>query len=150
MQAAVDVKEALIAICAAQLSGAQRIPNAYFLQANNQLIIANGYGVALGSGELQGRELTQRIQVQRAYDIHLVRLMPATAHDSSGRDLVEESMVLDAGKLLRAVEVESTLGHTAIKTDYSGDSGIQFLTTDRGNYLLLTISFNVLYNESLT
>lgn len=150
MQAAIDVKEALIAICAAQLSGAKRMPNAYFAQANNQMILSNAYGVALGPGQPQRREIAQRMQIARSFDVHLVRLMPATQHDAAGRDAVEESMVLDAGKIIRAVETESTLGQTAIQTDYKDDSGILFLETDRGNYLLLTISFNVLYNESLT
>lgn len=150
MQAAINVKDALLAICAAQLTSAKRIPNAYFAQANSQLILANGYGVALRGGEPGTRELNQRMQVSRGYDIHLVRLMPATSHDATTRDDVEEAMVLDAGKILVAVESESTLGQSAIKSDYTGDSGIEFLSTDRGNYLLLTISFNVLYSESLT
>lgn len=144
---------ALAAKMASIYTTAVRLPNAYDVKANNDLYLANGYGIAVGAatlpGELQEVGCHQDI-VRRTFRLVLTRQLTSTEHDTSTRYAVEEAILEDARLLRRAIDQDVTLAGNLDTLDYIGDDGVEFLASDALQFLKFSMTIVVVYHDDLT
>lgn len=145
------IRNALVsAVASALATDYQRIPNPYSAGDNNALILNKGYGVAIGPGQKVDLEVCN-MSIDRTFNVILVRVAAASEHDITTRDSIEAALCEDIQAIRLELERNSnTLSGNAVRTDYLGDSGIEFLVNpDSGfKYYSTNISVSVLYQES--
>lgn len=145
------IQAAMIAVVDRALGagGYQRIPNPYLLEANSDVVLEKGYGVAVGPGQREDVELG-RMYMRRLFNVALVRVIAATDHDVVGRDGVETALLED----LQAIRLElerndPTLQGLASTTDYESDAGLQLLVSPSAKFYSLHMTWTVLYQDSI-
>lgn len=145
------IRDNLVSLVAGALDAEYlRIPNPYSAGDNNQLILNRGYGVAIGGAQRVDMELC-KMAMERTFNIVLVRVAAASEHDVTTRDAIEIGLLEDVQSIRNDIELDSTLSGQAIRTDYVGDSGIEFLINqDSGfKYFSISISVAVTYQEAI-
>jgi len=64
------------------------------------------------------------------------------------RQEVERFLMDEQLKLIKAINADGQLNDLLAKSDFSGDNGIEFVFTDRNNYLSLVSAFRFEYHQS--
>lgn len=122
-----------------------RLPNPYDVQANTFLHLRQGYGIEIGPGNNTERYVGCLSTWERTYTIILVRRVVTTENNTDVRVTIEKAIMDDHESLLKAFELNSSLGEVAIKTVVQSDGGINFLDVDRQKFLATSINLIVEY-----
>ena len=141
------IYDALVSVVGGVITTYKRIPNPYFIDENNQLLLAKGFGIGVGSGTRRDLEVC-KLAWNRIFTVVLVQQITTTDNNVNDRIDIEKAMLEDHFAIIRAIESASTLNGNDIKADVLGDSGMQFLTGDRLKYLSISIDINILYQET--
>jgi hypothetical protein len=146
-----SVVDALETIVSSALPDWSRLPNPYQTEANNKLVMAKAFGIAVGDGQPQRLELNNYGNV-RQFAVILVNQVFATEHDIEGRVAVDKELLEAYSTLRRAVELSQTLGlNGVINTTYQSDTGLGFMSGADGlQFMVISIGFSVLYKETLS
>jgi hypothetical protein len=145
-----DIYNAWVALITAELPSYRRLPNPYAADANANVILNKGFGIAVGGGTNTERNLGCKLSISRDFGIILTKQIAKTDHDTSGRADQEKALFEDQYALIKAVEQDPDLGGTAAKAYYVSDGGLEILDLETGRYFVLATQFNVEYFETLT
>lgn len=127
-----------------------RIPNPYAPEENPELFLRKGYGIGIGSAENSRRLICGYFSINRNFSILLINQILTTDSNSSSRGDFERLLMEDHYSLINALEVDNNLGGAAVKTNFTADSGIQFVAGEMGKYILCELTFEVEYLEPIS
>lgn len=147
-----DTHGILTTIATAQLSGHKQLANPYDLPSNPAMALQKGWGIRYGSGANSFRHLSNLLTIAREFTIVVTRQFIANDVDPSARVTVEKALMEDAILVAKAVEADPNLTATAMKAEFLGDTGIEFLPSgefEGYGYLTIGINFAVEYRETL-
>jgi hypothetical protein len=148
MTAISNVYTALESFVAAQLPTYKRLANGYAIEANSELILTKGWGLAIGPGTNSNRFVGCKHSTARQVVITLTNQASATEHDLANHKAQELAILEDAYKLRKAIESDPDLATTVAIATWSDDTGIEFLEGDRFRFYRIGLTFNVEYIES--
>ncbi len=129
------------------LTGYLRIANPYAIENNPAMILAKGYGLAIGPGVNTQRYVGCIQTWQRSFTIVVSRQLVNTENDATGKAIIEVAMLNAHEDLLTAFESDPTLGGVDIKAVITDDSGIQYLEGQDGKFLAIEMVLSVEYQK---
>ena len=150
MSKVTTVYNALQALIEANLTSYSKIPNPYVVDDNVALLLTKGYGIGYGAGENTERQVGCFLSINRLFTVVLVNQVTVTENNLTGISSLEKALMEDAVTLLDALEQDADLQGNSIKAVYRSDSGIGFIDSELGKYLLLEIEVGIEYLENLT
>lgn len=145
-----DIVDGLGDMLAAAFPHKKRFPNAYDIPSNNQLYLADGYGIAVGPGARQDLEVGCNIYYERAFAISITKEIAATAHDTDKKVSIDKEILEEFNTLRLALEKDLTLGGKCIDIEYTADSGLQFTSEEEQRYMIISLTVVAQYREALT
>jgi hypothetical protein len=131
----------------------KKMDNPYSPDLNNDKILNKGFGFYLGAANNSNRVLDCSISIERQVLIHLTRVNRGTERDVSIRQNAEKELLEDHRLLLNNILKDNSLSSTESiisRFEYQTDNGIEFVFSERGNFLLLTSIFDLEYIENIT
>lgn len=131
-------------------SGYTRIPNPYNLGENDQNILRQGYGLALGPANNAKSELSCNMQIQRIFNVVVAREFLKLEHDVDGGQDVDKALMEDMRLVLRDFETYTSLNSGNVIMGYDSDGGIELLKAESRSFLFLRAQFTMKYFERLT
>lgn len=126
-----------------------RLPNPYKPEENNELFLKQGYGLALLGASSPRPILSCKLSVARDINIVLTRKYFARENDFEGKSSAELQLLEDQFLLIQDFHKDTTLNETATMMKYVSDAGIQYVSTEKDQFLLLETTFAVEYFEDL-
>jgi hypothetical protein len=144
-----DAVTNLASLIETNLSGYQRLANPYLPENNPELLLKQGYGIRIGSATNTDRELGAVISIERSFTVIFTRRFDLIDSDVEGKGEAELALVEDSIVLSKLIENDPTLSGAAARSRYVSDSGIEFLYSNKNNFLKTEISYSVEYFESL-
>lgn len=145
------IHDALVTAVTGVLPGRTQLPNPYDPEANNELYLTNGFGVAVGPGIRTDRLISCHMSWQRTFVVLLVNQISTTDHNTSGREDITKNLLEDHFLVFDLLE-KTTLSST-IKAEVFSDTGITVLRPEGDGlrrYLLTEIDVSAEYLEDLT
>ena len=127
-----------------------RLPNVYKPEENSERFLDLGYGVALLSGQNTNRNVNCKFSVERTFQVVLTRKFYALEADPTGKADAEKALFEDQYKLINDFEQDISINGAAMYTRYVSDGGIEYVSGEKDNYLMLRTEFAVEYLESFT
>jgi hypothetical protein len=141
-----DFKNKIIALLASHV----QLTNPYAVEENTEGALNQGFGVIFGAGENTRRLVGCKMSVARNFNLVLTRKFYAQELNISGKETTAKDLFEDQKTVILEIEKNPTIGSTAIaKIDYVNDNGIEFVFTEKDNYLKLETTFRVEYFETL-
>lgn len=150
MTAIADIYDAIVLKLGTNLPTFKRIPNPYSLDENTALLLRKGYGIAIGAGTNTERYVGCLVTWQRDYTIGIVTQVVNTENDTLGRAEIEKDLIDAHDLVLKSFETDPSLGGKCIKAVITDDSGIEYISGDKGRYLALELTLRVEYQETST
>jgi hypothetical protein len=129
-------------------SGWVRLPNPYKPEENNELYLKQGYGIALGSGENTNRVVNCKFSINRTMTIVITRKFYAREDDASAKATTEKQLFEDQYELINDLEQDFTVNDSTMYTRYISDGGIEYISGEKDNFLMLRTEFSVEYLET--
>ena len=126
-----------------------RLPNPYKINENAEPFLRQGWGIALGGANNTNRELACRMSIARTFDVSIVRKFYSVEGSVDNKETVEKQLVEDQILLIKDFCDNTALPNSFGIVNYDSDGGIEYVSGERDNYLVLRTSFNVEYFESI-
>lgn len=133
-----------------EASGWFRLPNAYNPEANNDQILRQGWGLAVGAGSNAHSELSSYLTITRTLSLVICREVFKTDHDTSGISTVEKTLLGDLRLIAKDFETNQTLnnGSGTGFCSYEDDAGIEFLKD--GAFMAIKANFTIKFRENIS
>lgn len=147
-----DIFDDMNSEIAALLPGATQFPDVLSLDTQPTGYLTFGFGVVFGPAVNTNRELGCKLSIQRSMAVVLTRLIGATDTDTGAFSAAQKQILEDQFLLIRNWEQEVTLANGKAKILFSGDGGLEVLSTQdqAGRFFVLTSDFSVEYFEDIT
>lgn len=126
-----------------------RLPNPYDILENPEILLRNGYGIALADGANSNRLVSCKLSVQRTFTIILTKQITTTENNVTQLLDIEKSLYEEHYTLIKAVEEPITLGGNAAQVRFTDDPGTAFVSAERGKYYILSPNVLVEYLEDI-
>lgn len=125
------------------------LTNPYILEDNAEPIAAAGWGVtALSNTNLQ-RTASCIYTLGRDVEVVLTNLVVGTDRQMAQRQAVEAKLMEDQIRLIQAIDADGQLHDLLAKNDFIGDNGIEFVFTEKNNYVALVSTWNIEYHQKI-
>lgn len=145
-----DVFNAYISKIEATLPTYARIANPYERSRNANIILRKGFGVGIGPAVNSDRLTGCQTSFARTFYVVLINQIIAKENDADGLSDNELLLMEDAFSLAKAVELDQTFNGVAATSKILGDSGIEFLSNDKGvKFFLTELEFETEYFDNL-
>jgi hypothetical protein len=145
-----DIYDSLHTNVASVLTSHVRLPDPFNLENNNEQFLRLGYGIATLSAENTNREICNKIWLRRAFQVKVTRQVVTREFDSSGKGTVEKNLLEDLKLVYNLFYKQDLQISGANNVRITGDDGIQFVYTEKINFITVSINIDVEYNETLT
>ncbi len=152
MSAISDLYDALVTRLEAVLpyaSGFTRIPNPYDLSDNNDQMLRQGWGLAVGPAANANRELSCNLHVDREFTVSISRELFKLEHDVEARADVDKQLMEDLRLVFKDFEKQTTLNTGLRFCTYVSDSGIESIRGESQVFLTIRAQFRTVYIENL-
>lgn len=106
-----------------EASGWTRIPHAYDVESNSDLMLRMGWGVTLNNQSVKMGTLCN-YQTERTIGVVISRECMFTDHDADGVAEVEKQLMEDLHLIVKDFETNQMLNDGAMFTGYTNDGGI--------------------------
>lgn len=145
------VYDDFITLIESSLPEHKRLSDPYLLVKNTDAAKRKGYGLKYGAGELQpANSMSCDILLRRDFIVVLSRLVYGRESEPSRKAETEKALMEDLFTLVSSIESDPTMGSTAVlASGYINDNGIEFLSIDSDNVMMIQAIFNVRYREDL-
>ncbi len=125
------------------------LKNPYILDDNPETILATAWGVAaLPSTNLE-RTASCIYTLARDVEIVLTNVVYGTEMDVAKRQAVEAKLIDDQIRLIKAIDQDTALNDLLAKNKFIGDNGIEFVFTEKNNYLAIVSTWNIERHEKV-
>lgn len=143
-----DIQTALESLIETTLPDYVKLPDSYDSEDNAVINLEKGYSTGFGAGLNNSDNFCKgEIRVQRAMSFILTNTYTANL-DPTYRSSLEKSMMDDHTAVLKAIECSDQLGGSLI-VEYDFDSGIEYLTTEFKQFIIITTTISVDYIEGV-
>lgn len=134
---------------AAVLTSHVEIVNPYVPDAGPDFDFRLGFGVGVGPARDPQNTASCRYRIQREFVVTLTRRLYLTNKEINDRITVEKNLLEDLNLVIARISASSVLNSAnGIElTQYSGDSGIEFLRFGRTDLLMIQANFETTYVE---
>jgi len=143
----------LIALIGTTFTGAnakKELVDPYNISENNDIILKNGFGVILGQTSNPKGILGSQILLERTIELVFTKQHVGSDRDTAARRTTEKLLLEDELLMIKGIWGEGgTLSETVPYLLYSGNEGLSYVFSEKKNFLMLKMIFNVKYNESL-
>jgi len=139
----------LVSLCEGALPDHKRIPNPYALEQNSELILEQGWGLVVSTGENTNRQIGCDKSYSRSFQIIITRKITTTDHNIDQRTAIEKQILEDLHLVWSALENDSDLTGQTAQTIQVLDGGLEFFEGDRAKYLGVIIDVFAEYFEQL-
>lgn len=143
------IYDALQTLVESNLTTYTKIPDPYKLEDNTELFLVKGFGIGMGNGENTERLVCGYISIRRSFTIALVNKVTTTENNLSSIATSEKNIMEDCYTLIKALEADTDLQGNCVKSTYLSDSGIEFIDSDLGKYLLLQMEVDIEYLDAV-
>lgn len=151
MSKATDSYEALKDRIETVLPTHNRLIQPYKPEENPEDRIKKGYGIQIGPGENTNRNISCKISIKRDMIVVLTRKWFAKELDRDAKEVTEKALLEDQFLVIADFEADPTLGAsgTVVNSAYVSDSGVDFIFTNKDNFIKLETTFSLEYLEDL-
>lgn len=125
------------------------LTNPYVLEDNEEPISAKGWGVGVLAGNNTRRTVSCLYSFNRDFEVILSNIIIGTNRDMAERQAVEAKLMEDQIKLVSAIDADGSLNDLLAKNDFIGDNGIEFVFTEKNNYVALVSTWNIEYHQKV-
>lgn len=147
MSKIVDIENALNSIIEATLPSYVMLADAYDTPDNININLDKGYSTGFGPATRGSSDFCKGdVDIERTIIVALTNVY-APNLDSSYRQSLEQSLMNDHFSMVGAVECNPTLNQNCIVASYAGDQGIEYVTDDRKQYIVIFTNFLIRYIE---
>lgn len=148
MSKANQILEYLVKKCETLFPEKKQLFNPYTIQTNNELYLADGFGV--GFGAITNPEfISGCIRINQDFIIPISRKFYARENDSEKRQDYEQILMEEAARLIKDITKDVNLGGHATRSNFTGSPGIQQVFSESQQYIFLTLTFNASFKENL-
>jgi hypothetical protein len=130
-------------------NGWMKLPNAYAINQNPDIMLKKGYAVGIGAGSNTKKSLGNLISIRRNLFVHLSRALDALDLDVSLRQTTEKTLLEDLKLLVADVETAQTLNAGQIFVTFEGDDGIESIDGESSEFRAIKANFVIEYFEQL-
>lgn len=127
-----------------------KLSDSYETPDNAGIVLVKGYSVGFGPAERTSDEFCQGfIRIRRSYQIVLTNVYTPTL-DADFRETLENNLMEDAFKVMKALERDPTLTGENINSFFATDNGLEYLIDDRKQFIIVVITASAEYYEETT
>ncbi len=145
-----SVYDAFVTRIGAVLTSHVRLSNAYSIEENTEPALKLGWALQIGPAIKSPRHISCKISIVRTFNLVLTRKVYASELDATAKASTDKSLLEDQFLVIEDVEGEPTMGSAVVaKSNFLGDSGVEFVHTDKDNFIKLVSQFEVEYFEDL-
>lgn len=127
------------------------IPNPFELDQNNDNLLKDGYGIFYGAASLPEFDLGIHIQgYLREFNIVLAKKVYRLEVDSQPFETVQLALLEDQNTMVNSLANVRSIDPNVVRLEYVSDSGVEFIFSEKNNYLAITTNFDVSYKELKT
>lgn len=145
-----DIYDDLHSVVASVLTSHVRLPDAYNLAKNNEKFLKLGYAIATLPAENTEREICNKIWLSRSFQIKITRQVIARELDSTGKGDVEKLLLEDLKLIYNEFYKQDLIITGSNNVDIAGDDGIEFIYSEKINFISIAMNIDVEYYETLT
>lgn len=143
-----QIADYLVEKCRTLFPGKKQLFNPYAMETNNELYLADGFGV--GFGALQEiNSVTGCLNFSQDFIIPLSRKFYALENDAEQRQDFEKELMEEAVALIKNIAKDVQLGGKANRCVFTGSPGIQQVFSESQQYIYITLTFNASFRENL-
>lgn len=147
MSKIVDIENALNALIESTLPGYVMLSDAYDTPDNINIHLEKGYSTGFGSAIRGSSDFCKGdVDIQRVMVVALTNVY-APNLDASNRQSLEQSLMNDHFSLIGAIECNPTLNGNCSIATYTDDQGIEYVTDDRKQYIVIFTNILIRYIE---
>lgn len=147
MSKIVDIQNALNQIIETTLPDYVMLSDAYDTPDNVNIHLEKGYSTAFGAGDRGSSDFCKGdVDIQRTMAIALTNIY-APNLDADNRQSLEQGLMDDHFEMLGAIECNPTLNGNCSISTYTNDSGIEYVTDDRKQYIVIFTNILIRYIE---
>lgn len=141
--------DAIVDRLEAVLPSHTRLPNPYKVDENTELFLRQGWGLALTSGTNPNRNLSCRISTLRSFEIIITRKFYSLESSVTNKEATEKQLIED--QLLVIIDFcnNSSLPSALGVVNFESDSGIEYVSGEKDNFLVLRSVFGVEYFDNV-
>lgn len=139
--------DAIVTRVTAVLTSHTRLPNAYKIDENTELLLRQGWALAMTGATNTRRELSCRVSIRRDFVISVTRKFYAIESNVDNKVSVEKSLVEDMILLIQDLCSNSALPGAFGVVTYESDAGINYVYSGKDQFLVLPITFSVEHFE---
>lgn len=125
------------------------LTNPYIIDDNPEPIVATGWGIAVLSNTNLKRVSSCLYTFGRDFEVVLTNLIVGTDRSMPERQAIEAKLMEDQIRLIMAIDSDGVLHDLLAKNDFIGDNGIEFVFTEKNNYVSLVSTWNIEYHQKL-
>lgn len=144
-----SVYDAMNSRIASVLTSHLRLNNPYAIEKNPTLLLKLGYGVVIGPGTNNPKQLSNQLAINREMRVIISRKFYALPNKPADRATAEKLLLEDQFLVIKDFERNTTLNETAAVTNYETDGGLQFVNESNEDFLYIDTTFSVIYFENL-
>jgi hypothetical protein len=127
-----------------------QLTNPYAIDQNTEMALSQGFGIRWGGGGNTNRLVGCQMSVQRTMTVIITRQFYANDLNVVGKETTEKYLMEDEYTIIKNIESDVDLGSSSLaKILFVSDNGIEFVFTEKDNYLKLEITFELEYFENL-
>lgn len=128
-----------------------RLPNPYKPEENSELLVKKGWGLCLDAGVNTNRQVNCSLTIERNIRVVLTQKSYAREMDTQAKASAEKELMEAQFLVIQDFERNPTTTPDlyVAKFVYLSDSGIQFVFTEKDNFLLLDTTFTLEYFEEV-
>lgn len=147
MSKIVDIQNALNTIIETTLPGYVMLSDAYDTPDNVNIHLEKGYSTAFGAGARGSSDFCKGdVDQQRVMAIALTNVY-APNLNADKRQSIEQALMDDHFAMLGAIECNPTLNQNCSLSTYTDDGGIEYVTDDRKQYIVIFTNILIRYVE---
>ncbi len=147
MSKIVEIQELLETLIASTLPEYQMLSDAYDAGDNTNIRLEKGFSTGFGAATNNNDNFCHgTTRVKRQIVVALTNVYVADLDPQRRQDL-EQSLMNDHAALLAALECEPTLSGSCVNSNYVGDQGIEYLSNDRKQFIVIFTNLEMDYIE---
>lgn len=126
-----------------------KLPHAYNIEKNPEIMLKQGYAISIGSGQNTRRLLSNIVSISREFTVTITRALETLDLEVTGRQSIEKQLFEDLKLIIADVEKNTTLNAGEIFCGYSGDSGIEYIDGETAEFAQVRANFTIEYFETI-
>ena len=120
------------------------------IENNDEKSLANGYGIHLSSATNTNRTLCDDYWVSREFVITLAKINAGTHKSNTIYDNTNKAILEELHVLIQTVNSNTAIRNSVSLIEWVSDGGIERLSGDSKQFLIIRATFRLEYRESLS